>query len=106
MAWKWFGYARSDVQQSTVTFKCEKTVTTKGSNTTNVFYHLNHKQPVEYEETSTAVVSSKPKVFFHYFVILNIAEILSYYFRAIMPTPNWHVMVKCGAPLAIAPDAS
>ena len=34
VVWKWFGYKRSDLQQSTIISKiCKKTVTAKGGNT-------------------------------------------------------------------------
>ena len=52
VVWKWFGYKRSDVQQTTVICeKCKKTVPTKGGNTTNLFHHLKQKHLLEYEES-------------------------------------------------------
>lgn len=46
--WKWFGYKRSDLQQSTIFSKiCKQTVTAKGGNTTNLFHHLKQKHTFE-----------------------------------------------------------
>ena len=43
IVWKWFGYKRSDLQKVPIFCKiCEKTVTAKGGNTTNLFHHLKH----------------------------------------------------------------
>ena len=69
LMWRWFGYKRSDVQQTTaICKKCKKIVTTKGGNTTKLFPHLKLKHPVEYEESKRS--------YQEYFVILP-----RYYYR-------------------------
>ncbi|XP_067270785.1 E3 SUMO-protein ligase ZBED1-like [Pseudorasbora parva] len=64
--WNWFGYRKSDVEQTTVICKlCKKTVATKGGNTSNLFHHLKHKHKPEYDENMKMreeKESSKPKV--------------------------------------------
>ncbi|XP_038155642.1 E3 SUMO-protein ligase ZBED1-like [Cyprinodon tularosa] len=48
--WNWFGFKKSDTEQKVVLCKvCRQPVTTKDSNTTNLFHHLKHKHKPEYE---------------------------------------------------------
>ncbi len=48
--WNWFGYRKSDADQTTVVCKvCRKTVVTKSGNTSNLFHHLKHKHKPEYK---------------------------------------------------------
>lgn len=69
--WECFGYKRAKEQTWVTSKKCKKrTVTTKGGNTTNLFYHLKQRHPVKYDEShkshkesSTATVTSAPEVF-------------------------------------------
>ncbi len=50
--WNWFGYRKSDAEQTTVICQiCRKTVVTKSGNTSNLFHHLKHKHKPEYEES-------------------------------------------------------
>ncbi len=66
--WNWFGYKKSDAEQTTVICKiCRKTVVTKSGNTSNLFHHLKHKHKPEYEEclkireATEAATTSGPK---------------------------------------------
>ncbi|XP_013860010.1 zinc finger BED domain-containing protein 1, partial [Austrofundulus limnaeus] len=48
--WNWFGFKQADTEQKVVLCKvCRQTVTSKDSNTTNLFHHLKHKHKPEYE---------------------------------------------------------
>ena len=45
VVWKWFGYKRSDIEQTTVLCKvCRKSIATKHGNTINLFQHLRQRQ--------------------------------------------------------------
>ncbi len=58
--WNWFGYRKSDADQTTVIFKvCRKIVVTKSENTSNLFHHLKHKHKPEYEESLKTCCHSK-----------------------------------------------
>ncbi len=69
VVWKYFGFKRADVAQTTVICKtCLQPVTCKGGNTSNLFSHLKNKHIVQYnqcqkirEETSVAVTSNASK---------------------------------------------
>ena len=51
--WKWFGFQRSDSQQSTVFRRqCKHVVQAKGGNTSNLFHHLKQRHMEKYEEAS------------------------------------------------------
>lgn len=55
VVWNWFGYKRADKEQTTVICKqCKNTVISKGGNTSNLFHHLKHRHPVQYEECQKA----------------------------------------------------
>lgn len=50
LAWRWFGFERSDVSQKTPICKlCRKSVAVKGSSTSNLFHHLRTTHHSEYE---------------------------------------------------------
>lgn len=50
IVWRWFGFKKEDVEQTTVICKiCRKSVATKGSSTTNLYHHLK-THPLENEE--------------------------------------------------------
>lgn len=50
LAWRWFGFERSNVSQKTPICKlCRKTVAVKGSSTSNLFHHLRTTHHSEYE---------------------------------------------------------
>ncbi|KAF3833113.1 hypothetical protein F7725_026778 [Dissostichus mawsoni] len=49
--WRWFGYHKDDVSQTTVICKiCSKSVAAKGSSTSNLFQHLKIHHPLQNEE--------------------------------------------------------
>lgn len=51
VVWKWFGYKRSDIEQTTVLCKvCRKTIAAKHGNTTNLFQQLRQRHAVEWQE--------------------------------------------------------
>ncbi|KAF3859919.1 hypothetical protein F7725_000174 [Dissostichus mawsoni] len=51
VVWKWFGYKRSDIEQTTVLCKvCRKSIAAKHGNTTNLFQHLRQRHAVEWQE--------------------------------------------------------
>ncbi|CDQ89762.1 unnamed protein product [Oncorhynchus mykiss] len=52
VAWMWFGYEKSDMDQKTVLCKiCRRPVLTTGSNTTNLFCHLRKIHMKQYGES-------------------------------------------------------
>ncbi|KAK0141639.1 Zinc finger BED domain-containing protein 1 [Merluccius polli] len=52
VAWMWFGFKKTDTDQTTVVCKvCRCTVPTTDSNTTNLFYHLRKNHDKEYRES-------------------------------------------------------
>lgn len=55
VAWTWFGYKKTDVDQTTVVCKvCRLPVPTTDSNTTNLFYHLRKNHEKDYRESQRA----------------------------------------------------
>uniref|UniRef100_A0AAV2L697 BED-type domain-containing protein n=1 Tax=Knipowitschia caucasica TaxID=637954 RepID=A0AAV2L697_KNICA len=51
--WKWFGFDKADVEQTTVVCKVfRNAIKTKSSSTTNLFQHLRQKHPTEWEQCS------------------------------------------------------
>ncbi|KAK7934198.1 hypothetical protein WMY93_005094 [Mugilogobius chulae] len=51
LAWKWFGFERTDVRQLSPICKiCNKPVSVKSSSTTNLFHHLRTSHRIQYEE--------------------------------------------------------
>ncbi|XP_036957921.1 E3 SUMO-protein ligase ZBED1-like [Acanthopagrus latus] len=64
LAWKWFGFEKTDVGQNTVICKiCRKAIAVKQSSTTNLFHHLrtNHsKEYEEYEKLRDSAAQDKP----------------------------------------------
>ena len=60
IVWRWFGYRKEDVAQTTVICKiCSKPVATKGSSTTNLFHHLKI-HPLQNEECLKLCMSTSP----------------------------------------------
>lgn len=52
IAWKWFDYRRSDLQETTIFWKIgRKAVHAKGRNTTNLFSYLKQKHTAEFGES-------------------------------------------------------
>lgn len=75
-----FSHKRLDVQETTTqqNNKHKKTLTPKGSKTTNLYCHIKQKHLTEYkesqrscDESSTAFVNSKPNIFLDYCYIVN-----------------------------------
>ena len=62
VAWKYFGFEKTDVTQKTVICKvCRKAVAAKSSSTTNLFHHLRTNHTKEYEECQKLAAKEKPK---------------------------------------------
>uniref|UniRef100_A0AAR2J935 BED-type domain-containing protein n=1 Tax=Pygocentrus nattereri TaxID=42514 RepID=A0AAR2J935_PYGNA len=65
LAWRWFGFEKTDVGQKTPICKlCKKAVAVKESSTTNLFHHLrtNHRKDYEeYEKLREIAVIDKPE---------------------------------------------
>ncbi len=64
--WNWFGYRKSDVEQTTVIgMVCRKTVGTNSGNTSNLFHHLKHKpeykESLKIHEATEAPTTSGPR---------------------------------------------
>ena len=60
IVWEWFGFKVSNELQNLVFCReCYKSVATKGSSTTNVFYHLQHHHKMQYEECSKCMQRCK-----------------------------------------------
>lgn len=64
--WKWFGFKKSDVEQTIPTCKvCRTIIKTKNSSTTNLFQHLRQSHAKEWEECTAlrecAAGQSKPQ---------------------------------------------
>lgn len=69
VVWKFFGFKKSDVEQTTIFCKCCRAkVVAGGGNTSNLLHHLNRKHVLEYQEclklksTTSASGSSGAKV--------------------------------------------
>ncbi|XP_073689131.1 E3 SUMO-protein ligase ZBED1-like [Garra rufa] len=51
VVWKYFGFKKSDVDQTTIICKCCRAkVVATGGNTSNLLHHLRHKHVLQYEE--------------------------------------------------------
>ena len=65
LAWRWFGFEKADITQTTAICKlCKKAVAIKDCSTTNLFHHLraNHrKEYEEYEKFREPAAQDKPK---------------------------------------------
>ena len=60
VVWRYFGFEKGDVDQKHTTCKvCMKTVATSQSNTSNLFHHLEHNHPAEFEAVQVAKQSEK-----------------------------------------------
>lgn len=62
VVWKWFDFKRSDVCQTIVMCKkCNKTVTTKGDNTTNICHYFKQMNPLS--KTANECISQNADLF-------------------------------------------
>ncbi len=66
IVWLWFGFKKSDTDQTTVICKtCHQQVVTSDSNTSNLFYHLKTRHKKEYRDSEkmrqSTNVTSKPQ---------------------------------------------
>ncbi|KAL7844729.1 hypothetical protein SRHO_G00232680 [Serrasalmus rhombeus] len=65
LAWRWFGFEKTDIGQKTPICKlCKKAVAVKENSTTNLFHHLrtsHRKDYEEYEKLREPAVIDKPE---------------------------------------------